>query len=70
MKEETKLSLLTEDNVYILKNLRTSTKKLLELRNKFNKVIRQKVKINAKSIVPASKWKRKLENKTPRNLSN
>ena len=70
MKEETKLSLLTEDNVYILKNLRTSTKKLLELRNKFNKVIRQKVKINAKSIVPASKWKCKLENKTPRNLSN
>lgn len=67
MKEEIKLSLLTEDNVYILKNLRTSTKKLLELRNKFNKVIRHKVKINAKSIVPASKWKHKLENKTPRN---
>ena len=54
MKEEIKISLLTEDNVYIFENLRISTKKLIELRNKFSKIIRHKVKINTKSTVPAA----------------
>lgn len=50
-KEEIKVSLLTEDNVYI-ENLRKSTRQLL--RNKFSKVTGYKVNINTKSIVPAA----------------
>ena len=67
-KEEIKVSLLTEDNVYT-ENLRKSTKQLLEPRNKFSKVTGYKVNINTKSIVPAANnctTSRQMENKNLR----